>query len=191
MIDRNLRAIKTNKTDKVLNQKKNSVSSNITDQTKVLDESKLFNNKAVKSGLRQEDIIDYGHIKDMDLSKEDVWTYEKLPQLRLKKERAELTKVPAHLKGCKKTFARSKWTKKQKGRIKNAEADLKLHNARLKKYNDFKLAKEIHALQDAETTREAYKDTIADGSAEMLGKVNESLTKHSMIDILDAYNETM
>ena len=117
MIDRNLRAIKTNKTDKVLNQKKNSVSSNITDQTKILDESKLLNNKAVKSGLRQEDIIDYGHIKDMDLSKEDVWTYEKLPQLRLKKERAELTKVPAHLKGCKKTFARSKWTKKQKGRI--------------------------------------------------------------------------
>lgn len=191
MIDRNIRAIKTNKTDKVLNQKKNSVSSNITDQTKILDESKLLNNKAVKSGLRQEDIIDYGHIKDMDLSKEDLWTYENLPTLRLNKERAELTKMPAHLKGCKKTFARSKWTKKQKGRISKAEKELKIHNARLKKFQDFKLAKETYAMQDAEYAKEQYAGQIADDSAEMLGKVNESLTKHSMIDILDAYNETM
>ena len=190
MIERNIRNIKTDKTQNVLEKKKSAISSDITNNNKTLNESKLINKKNIASGLREEDVLDYGLVKDMDLYKEDNWTYENLPQRRLNAERAKLTKVPEHLKGCKKSYARSRWTKKQQDRIKKAEAELNAHQKRLSRYEELKAGIMADVENDTSRTESDVENATTNNEA-ILEKVNKTLTTHSMWNIMGSYKETM
>ena len=104
-IGKNLKTIKKlDKTDNILGQEKSIISEDILDTNKVIDQTKLINKKAVKSGLKAEDAEYLGDVIDMDLYKQLGQTFETLPEWRLGYERRVLNAGPKNLKGCKNAY---------------------------------------------------------------------------------------
>ncbi len=137
--NKNLKKNDLNKTQNILEQKKNVISNDIIDKNVALNKENLINKQENKQYLRNEDIEVLGALQDLDLSNEKIDTFENLPFKRLEREQRILDHMPAHLKGCKNRSARNKWKRIHKKRVKNAKDLLELHKKNLADYEKTRL----------------------------------------------------
>ncbi len=144
--------INAGKKENILNNnlKNNIISHDIADKNKTLNKDKLINTQKVNTGLRADDAEYLQDVIDMDLYREQIINFENLPKYRLAQEKSILKKGPQHMKGCTKWWARKKWKKKQKGRVKAAEKLLKKHTKLIAQYDKYKADRlaELEQLSD-------------------------------------------
>ena len=211
-LEKNLqkREIKTNQQENILSHdlKNQIIQRDIGDESKTLDKDKLINTQAVNMALKEGDAENLQDVLDMDLYQEYNINFENLPRVRLARERSILRKGPTHLKGCTKWWARKKWTRKQKGRVKKAEKllvkheklvgsyDNKNHVKILGEYDKYKEArmKELEGNISNITSYYANKEQQGDGNlTEMLNTLNTSLARDAILTLnqknQDAVNE--
>lgn len=184
---KNLEIEKENNTKNILEtgNKKKDVSGMYNDATKVLDKVNLINTQTVSTNLTENDKEYLDKIIDMDLYKEYVITFENLPTYRLAREKAILKRGPKNMKGCKKWYARYKWTKKQKKRVKNAEGLLTRHTALLKEYENYRKEKVNFVEQITQDVSQKHIDAGSNDVAGMLIDTNDNLAR----DMKYALNE--
>ncbi len=133
------------KTENILNQGQqhvNVISNDIIDQGKVLKKDELLNKQDVSLGLKPEEVEYFKEALDMDSYKEGIITFENLPAVRLIVEKNIMKKGPSGLNGCKNSWARTKWKRRQQKRIDAAKNLVTEHNKRLMAYQEYQSRQE-------------------------------------------------
>ena len=171
------------------------ISQDIADANKTMDKGKLINTQKVSTGLKAEDAEYLQDVLDMDLYRENNITFENLPKYRLAEERSILKKVPKHLKGCTKWWARKKWKKKQKGRVKAAKKLLKDHLELLTEYDKYKADRLEEIDQNISNITGFYageeQEDQGGNVPDMLGTINSSLARDAILNLNQSKTDSL
>ena len=177
------------------NLKNNIIQRDIADANKTLDREKLINTQKVTTGLKADDAEYLQDVIDMDLYREYNINFENLPKYRLAREKSILKKGPKHMKGCTKWWARRKWKKKQKARVKAAEKLLKEHTKLLTEYEEYKADRLLEVLQNNSNITAFFANQEQEGQggdvAEMLSVLNDSLARDAIMNLNQSKTESI